>query len=112
MIWLAFVLLILANIGALVSIARYYRQDRADLIAERNEARADALEAHTDAWLAESRADFADLKLQAAHIRADCAETALRGELYRQTMQELTSDRAEEPVGRSNVIEMRREGQR
>jgi hypothetical protein len=98
---IAFVLVILLglNVAALVSIAAWYRRDRADLIAERNEARADALEAHTDAWLAESRADFADLKLQAAHIRADCAETALRGELYRQTMQELTSAKAQEPVG-------------
>lgn len=62
--------------------------------------------AKADLAMAESRAAWADLKVQSAHIRADCAETALRGELYRQTMSELTSDKAQEPVGRSNVIEL------
>lgn len=83
--------------------------DVLDLLAVRSEDAADLLELHGDLEdaqdaLAEARQQLDD---QAPlMVAAEAHITALRGELYRQTMSELTSAVAQESVGRSNVIEM------
>jgi hypothetical protein len=86
MIWLAFVLLILANIGALASIARWYRQDRADLIARLLEAENDRDEAEADARTArEQRRGSFDANIVLARKRREADEEAFRvAEEFRQ----------------------------
>jgi hypothetical protein len=86
MIWLAFVLLILANIGALASIARWCRQDRADLIARLLEAENDRGEAEADARTArEQRRGSFDANIVLARKRREADEEAFRvAEEFRQ----------------------------
>jgi hypothetical protein len=62
MIWLLLALAIALNIAALVSIAAWYRRDRADLLDDLAGARADALDARAD--LLEARTDL-DMETEA-----------------------------------------------
>lgn len=81
MIYLALAAFLLLNIAALVSIAAWYRRDRADLTAERDQAVRDRTATETAFGALTEERDGLVLLCETERERAQIAETELYGHL-------------------------------